>query len=103
MAFYPLTMPLTTGPGSVAAAIALVVNGPFGADRFIGIVIQVAVVAVAVSTTIYVCYRWSGWLSRHLGVAATRIIMRIAAFLLLCVGVQIIITGVLDVMRTANA
>jgi multiple antibiotic resistance protein len=103
MAFYPLTMPLTTGPGSVAAAIALVVQGPFSADRFIGVAVQVVIVAVAVCVTIYLCYRWSGWLSRHLGVAATRIFTRVAAFLLLCVGVQIIITGVLDVIRTANA
>lgn len=103
MAFYPLTMPLTTGPGSVAAAIALVVNGPFSGQSILSILVHIVTIGVAVSATIYVCYRWSGWLSRHLGVAATRIFMRVAAFLLLCVGVQIIITGVVDVIRTANA
>jgi multiple antibiotic resistance protein len=103
MAFYPLTMPLTTGPGSIAAAIALVANGPFSGAGILSIVIHVVTIAVAVSATIYVCYRWSGWLSQHLGVAATRIFTRVAAFLLLCVGVQIIITGVVDVIRTANA
>ncbi|HEX2889113.1 MarC family protein [Vineibacter terrae] len=102
MAFYPLTMPLTTGPGTVAAAIALVVKGTFSADRIIGILTEVLIVAFAVSATIYVCYRWSGWLSAHLGVATTRILTRVSAFLLLCVGVQIIITGVIEVIQMAR-
>jgi multiple antibiotic resistance protein len=83
MAFYPITMPLTTGPGSVAAAIALVVNRTFSSERLIGIVVEMVAVALAVCATIYLCYRWSGWLSRHLGIAATRIFTRVAAFLLL--------------------
>lgn len=103
MAFYPLTMPLTTGPGSVAAAVALVVNKTFTSERLIGILLEVIVISAAVSATIYVCYRWSGWLSQHLGVAATRIFTRVAAFLLLCVGVQIIITGVVDVIQTTRS
>lgn len=103
MAFYPLTMPLTTGPGSVAAAIALVVNRRNVEERIISLILVAIAVGLAVSFTIYMCYRWSGWLSEHLGVAATRIFTRVAAFLLLCVGVQIIITGVVDVIRSASA
>jgi multiple antibiotic resistance protein len=68
----------------------------------VSILIHVVTIAVGISATIYVCYRWSGWLSDHLGVAATRIFTRVAAFLLLCVGVQIIITGVIDVAQTAR-
>ena len=103
MAFYPLTMPLTTGPGSVAAAIALVVNRRNVEERIVSVILEAIAIGLAVSLTIYVCYRWSGWLSEHLGIAATRIFTRVAAFLLLCVGVQIIITGVVDVIRSASA
>jgi multiple antibiotic resistance protein len=102
MAYYPLTMPLTTGPGSMAAAIALVANRSYDGD-LLTLFIGILVVAVCVAFTVYVCYRWSGWFSAHIGVVATRIFARIAAFLLLCVGVQIIITGVIDVIRTATA
>jgi multiple antibiotic resistance protein len=98
MAFYPITMPLTTGPGSVSAAIALAANRT--SDITIPrLFLEMLVVSTVVALTIYVCYRWSAWVSQHIGVAATRIFTRISAFLLLCVGVQIIITGVTEVLR----
>jgi hypothetical protein len=59
--------------------------------------------ATSIRVTIRVCYRWSGWLTHHLGTAATRIFTRVAAFPLLCVGVQIIITGLVDVVQTTRA
>jgi len=98
MAFYPITMPLTTGPGSVSAAIALVASRPSDQSIY-RIVFQIVLVSLSVSITIYLCYRWSAWLSQHMGLAATRIFTRISAFLLLCVGVQIVITGVSEVLR----
>ena len=98
MAFYPITMPLTTGPGSVSAAIALVASRPSDQSIY-RMVFQIVLVSLSVSITIYLCYRWSAWLSQHMGLAATRIFTRISAFLLLCVGVQIVITGVSEVLR----
>jgi multiple antibiotic resistance protein len=98
MAFYPITMPLTTGPGTVSAAIALAANRPH--DITIPrLFLEMVLVSICVAVTIYICYRWSAWVSQHIGLATTRIFMRISAFLLLCVGVQIIITGVLEVLR----
>jgi multiple antibiotic resistance protein len=99
MAFFPLTVPLTTGPGAISAAIAL------GADRsslsggqlLIGGASAV-LVASAVAVAIWLSYRYADAIARRLGPQGTLIVTKLAAFLLLCVGVQIILTGVTDAL-----
>jgi multiple antibiotic resistance protein len=98
MAFFPLTVPLTTGPGTVAAAIAL---GAHRSGSLRDIVASVAVsllVAVAVAVTIAAAYANAGAFARWAGREGTRVITRVSAFLLMCVGVQIVLTGVSDVL-----
>jgi multiple antibiotic resistance protein len=91
MAFFPMTLPLTTGPGSIAASIALAANNP--TDRVVLPRLSELLVAAAVAGTIFVCYRWAGHVSRLIGPAGTQIVTRMSAFLLLCVGTQITLTG----------
>jgi multiple antibiotic resistance protein len=92
--FYPLTMPLTTGPGTIAVAIALSSQRPaveIGPASFFG---GVSLAAVCIALTIWICYRWSDTVTGLLGQGGARVMSRLIAFLLLCVGVQIIITGI---------
>jgi multiple antibiotic resistance protein len=99
MAFFPLTLPLTTGPGSIAASIAL------GADRSTagGVLLVGAVsailVAASVAATVWVAYANADRLARRLGAQGTLVATKLTAFLLLCIGVQIIVTGVVDAAR----
>jgi multiple antibiotic resistance protein len=99
MIFFPLTVPLTTGPGTIAAAIAL------GANRqgeLRGVLFSSATslaVAAAVAVTIYSAYRNAGRMARLAGPEGTRVITRLSAFLLLCVGVEIMLTGATDALR----
>jgi len=95
-AFYPLTMPLTAGPGTIAACIALGTARPKGADVF-GTFVAGAVVAVlAISGLIYICFRYSDRIQKLLGAAGSEAFSRLFAFILLCVGVQTFWAGFFD-------
>ncbi len=89
MAFFPLTMPLTVGPGTIAASIAL------GAQDKSGLVGHLVIWAVAlpIAVSIYICYRHAATVVRAIGPKASRIVARLTAFLLMCIGVQMILTG----------
>ena len=94
MAFFPLTMPLTTGPGTIAAAVAL------GADRAAAAAggpalssLVSVLVAAAVALAILHAYRNAGAMARLFGREGTHAVTRLSAFLLLCVGVQIVLTA----------
>lgn len=91
--FFPITFPLTTGPGSIAAAIALGVNLPRTFERYLmGAAIAVLGVAITV-LAVYFCYRYASRLLAMLGVIGTMVIMRMLAFILLCIGIEIMWTG----------
>ena len=97
IAFFPLTMPLTTGPGTISVAIALSSQRPgdgFGTLGFFG---GLSLAAAALSLSIWLCYRASDCVVSLLGQGGARVMSRLVAFLLLCVGVQIVVTGVIGV------
>jgi multiple antibiotic resistance protein len=98
IAFYPLTMPLTIGPGSISVAITLAANAPSHlAERLTASAISaLAVTLIAVTT--YYCYRYADRLTRLLGATGTGIIVRISGFLLFCIGIQIIWLGAQELL-----
>jgi multiple antibiotic resistance protein len=97
-AFYPLTMPLTVGPGSIAVAVTLGTNNraaesvPLRTElvRDLGAVIGIALVAA----TILLCFRFAERLNALLGETGTSVFVRLSAFILVCIGIQIIWNGV---------
>jgi multiple antibiotic resistance protein len=91
--FFPLTFPLTTGPGSIAASIALGANLP-GTPMLYLQGATVAVVGAAITVFIvYLCYRHAASLLYRLGDVGTLVMMRLLAFILLCIGIEIMWTG----------
>lgn len=100
MAFFPLTIPLTTGPGTIATAIAIGISRTDSLDAMFGSSIVSLAVALAVTAAIYHAYRKSSAMARLFGEEGTSVVTKLSAFLLLCIGVQIIITGTTDVART---
>ena len=94
-AFYPLTMPLTVGPGSMSVAIALGSQRPKGADLSHLALLGGAAVAgiAAIVLTIYLCYRFAEIIVAKLGSGGTNVLVRLSAFILLCIGIQIIWGG----------
>lgn len=95
-AFYPLTMPLTVGPGSISVAITLGSQRPKEAADLADLaLLGGAAVAglAAIAATIYVCYRFAERIVAALGERGTNVVVRLSAFILLCIGIQIIWSG----------
>ncbi len=99
-AFFPLTMPFTTGPGSISVAIALGANRPPGGlGTILPFFAGISAAALAVAVTVWLAYSSADRLTGLLGEARARVLSRIAAFLMLCVGTQITLNGAIDVLR----
>jgi multiple antibiotic resistance protein len=94
--FYPLTMPLTVGPRAISVAITLGSQRPKETANLMH-VITVSAAAVcglaAIAVTIYLCYRFAHKIIAVLGPRGTNVMMRLSAFILLCIGIQILWGG----------
>jgi multiple antibiotic resistance protein len=95
-AFYPLTMPLTTGPGTISVAIALGAERPVVGDGLFPFMAGLTIAAAIIALIVWVSYRYADLVTALLGEAGTRVLTRLVAFLLLCIGVQIIVNGAED-------
>ncbi len=93
MAFFPLTMPFTTGPGTIAVAVALGAERPASGGDLFGFFLGMSAAAAAVALLVWLSYRSADWVAAKIGQAARRTVSRMSAFLLLCIGVQILING----------
>jgi len=98
-AFYPLTMPLTTGPGTIAVTIALGTSRPFATFPSVSLV-GALLASAAISALIYLSFRFSDRMEGLLGRALTDALMRLFALLLLCIGIEIIWQGVSELVRS---
>jgi multiple antibiotic resistance protein len=95
-AFYPLTMPLTIGPGSIAVAIALGAQRPQGIESIARAVLLAGAAMAglaAIAMTIFLCYRFADRMVAALGPNGINVLIRLSAFILLCIGIQIIWSG----------
>ena len=94
-AFYPLTMPLTVGPGSISVAITLGSQRPVDWSNIAYFELLGGAVAglAAIAFSIYVCYRFAQRIVAALGESGTNVVLRLSAFILLCIGIQIIWSG----------
>jgi multiple antibiotic resistance protein len=97
-AFFPLTMPLTTGPGTISVAIALSASRPKNTVDLIPFFGGMSGAAIAVALTIGLFYASADRVVSLLGQAGSRVVTRMSAFLLLCIGVQICLTGVQEAL-----
>ena len=99
VAFYPLTLPFTTGPGTISVAVALGSAHPAAGLALLPFFAGMSVAAIAVAVLVWLLYSATDQLSRLLGQVASRAITRLSAFFQLCIGVQILITGVTEILR----
>jgi multiple antibiotic resistance protein len=99
IAMFPLTMPITTGPGTISVAVALSAGHPQLWHGLGWFYLGVSAAALAMAAVIWVTYRYADRVTRLMGPSGSRTVTRLAAFLLLCIGVQILIAGVEDVLR----
>jgi multiple antibiotic resistance protein len=99
--FYPLTLPLTVGPGSISVALTIGAHHagrPFTAHS--ALVLGSALAGLlALALTIYAIYRFASPLVRWLGSTGVNVLVRLSAFILICIGVQIAWGGLTELIR----
>jgi multiple antibiotic resistance protein len=96
-AFYPLTFPVTAGPGCLVVMLTLsahTMDGGTGslADTVLARV-GLLVAVVLLSALVYVCYAYAPQITRKISPSTVNGILRVIAFILLCIGVQIAWNG----------
>lgn len=99
-AFYPLTLPLTVGPGSISVAITLGANEPRHLGPNLLAILAAVIGSAVIAITIYICYGFSDKLAALVGPTGMNVILRLSSFLLVCIGVQILWNGVSTLLKT---
>jgi multiple antibiotic resistance protein len=90
---FPLTFPLTTGPGTIATAIAIGAGLPRQPALYVVQALVVMLGATLTVAVIYLVYRNASALMARLGEVGSLVMTRMMAFVLLCIGIQILWTG----------
>ena len=100
-AFYPLTFPITAGPGCIVIMLTLSVHAkhptvPETVLAYVGLFIA----AIALSISIYFCYAYAPKVARSISPSTVHGVLRVVAFILFCIGVQIAWNGLSDLLKT---
>lgn len=93
-AFYPLTFPVTVGPGSIVVMLTLSAHASessISENVLAHVGVMLAVIALA--ALVYVCYSYAPQIARAVSPSTAHGIVRVIAFILLCIGVQIAWNG----------
>ncbi len=101
-AFYPLTFPLTVGPGSIVVMLTLSAHASAERSALKDAVAHLGILlaAVALSLSVFFCYRYAAKIRQRISPQTAHGILRIVAFVLLCIGVQITWNGVEALLKT---
>jgi len=99
-AFFPLTLPVTAGPGSMAVTLSLVPRGNILDPRTLVNFLAVACGIGLAALTVFIFYRYSAKVLRRLGNTGAATISQVSAFILLAIGVQIVWGGLKELILT---
>jgi multiple antibiotic resistance protein len=99
--FYPFTFPITAGPGCIVVMVTLSAHASVkgvlpNIAAHAGIVLAVMLLSVAV----YFCYGHAPAITARISPQTAHGILRVIAFVLLCIGVQITWNGVESMLKT---
>jgi multiple antibiotic resistance protein len=101
-AFYPLTLPLTVGPGSISVAVTLGANAAHS-NALHPLTILAALIGCAlIALSVFLCYGFADRLARILGATAMTVIVQLSSFFLVCIGVQIIWNGIKALLESIH-
>ncbi|MDL2284283.1 MarC family NAAT transporter [Oxalobacter sp. OttesenSCG-928-P03] len=99
IAFVPLAMPSTAGPGTMAMIITSTsaVTAEGGIATWVYLLAPITI-SVIVSAIVWGCMRSSNWIMRLFGNSGIDAISRVMGFLLICMAVQFAINGILEIV-----
>ncbi len=97
--FYPLTFPITSGPGTLVALLTLTAHiSDKDISRDIQAHVGVFLAVVILSVLVYFCYAYAAKITRFVSPSTAHGILRVVAFILLCIGVQIAWNGLAQLL-----
>jgi multiple antibiotic resistance protein len=94
--YYPLTFPITIGPGTLSVALTLGAGVPIRDVGDLPPVLGAVTGILLVCFTVYLSYRFASRLLRVMGGTGTIVVLRLSAFILLSIGVQILCEGLAE-------
>jgi multiple antibiotic resistance protein len=99
--FYPFTFPITSGPGTLVGLLTLSahVSGRTVTAHVLGH-LGVFLAVVVLSIIIYFCYAYAPKVTSKIAPSTAHGILRVIAFILLCIGVQIAWNGLSVLLKT---
>jgi multiple antibiotic resistance protein len=100
-AFYPYTFPITSGPGTLVGLLTVtahISNKVLTRDILAHVMVFLAIVALSVLC--YFCYAYAPKITRKIPPSTAHGILRVIAFILLCIGVQIAWNGLSALLAT---
>jgi multiple antibiotic resistance protein len=100
--FYPLTLPLTVGPGSISVAVTLGANSTRRYGFHMGVVFAALIAMAVVAISVLLCYGLADQLARAIGRTGMTVIVRLSSFLLVCIGVQIMWNGISSLISSLH-
>ena len=101
-AFYPLTLPLTVGPGSISVAITLGANAAHRHALHPLTILAALIGMVLIAISILFCYGFADRLARILGATGMTVITQLSSFFLVCIGVQIAWNGIKELLESVT-
>ena len=99
-AFYPFTFPITAGPGCIVIMLTLSVHAthPTITETVLAHV-GLFLAAIVLSGTIYLCYAYAPKIAHSVSPSTVHGILRVIAFILFCIGVQIAWNGLDSLLK----
>ena len=93
-AFYPLTMPLTVDPGVMSVAVTLGANHAHTLEKVLVQLLAAIIGAAIVAASVLLTYRYAERFAHWIGHRGMMIVLRLSAFIVLSIGVQIAWNGI---------
>ena len=99
-AFYPFTFPITAGPGCIVVMLTLSIHSrqPVFSQTLLAYA-GLFLAIVILSASVYLCYAYAPKIARSISPSTAHGILRVIAFILFCIGVQIAWNGVDDLLK----
>jgi multiple antibiotic resistance protein len=99
-AFYPFTFPITAGPGCIVVMLTLSVHATQSTiSQTVLAHIGLFSAAIVLSGSVYLCYAYAPQITRAVSPSTVHGILRVIAFILLCIGVQIAWNGLSGLLK----
>lgn len=93
--FYPFTFPITAGPGTLVVMLTLSARvSNKGLTEIVAGHAGILLAAIVLSASVYFCYGYAPRLIKAISPSTVHGILRVIAFILMCIGVQIAWNGV---------